>query len=378
MSLYENFNKEFLIKEVEKAENNQKKANLNGRDYYQTQNIEYLRRLIQNNSYRIGSSISFYNMFDDNPRKLINENRHNLNTIKDFIPSIRFFLSNVKDATETYNILDFCSRDALKSNYNDPTYKIEELLTILHDFYNSLCDEEIKKKFNKIFKNRINNLRFYEHNSYMIPYRIDKKEIKSLITIDSSIYFHTLPSLAHEYGHAIDYSFRNFDKQERDSLFDELISTFFEFVMEKYMIDNNLYSKHITLYEREYLLDKIEQIAGIIIINKVLEKTFNNDIEFYEEIKSLEDSLNGSIKSYNVKDLLEYSLPYTIVIELLFLYEKDPESALYIVKEIASREHKLNSAYYESKNIYIGEHAEEYVKSLSLKLKNVDQKKQSN
>lgn len=154
-------------------------------------------------------------MFDDNPRKLINENRHNLNTIKDFIPSIRFFLSNVKDATETYNILDFSSRDTIKSNYNDPTYKIEELLTILHDFYNSLCDEEIKKKFNKIFKNRINNLRFYEHNSYMIPYRIDKKEIKSLITIDSSIYFHTLPSLAHEYGHAIDYSFRNYDKQER-------------------------------------------------------------------------------------------------------------------------------------------------------------------
>lgn len=212
----------------------------------------------------------------------------------------------------------------------------------------------------------------------MIPYRIDKKEIKSLITIDSSIYFHTLPSLAHEYGHAIDYSFRNFDKQERDSLFDELISTFFEFVMEKYMIDNNLYSKHITLYEREYLLDKIEQIVGIIIINKVLEKTFNSDIEFYEEIKSLEDSLNGSIKSYNVKDLLEYSLPYTIVIELLSLYEKDLESALYILKEIASREHELNSAYYESKNIYIGEHAEEYVKSLSLKLKNVDQKKQSN
>lgn len=91
MSLYENFNKDFLREEVEKAEKNRKKANLNGRDYYQTQNIDYLRRLIQNDSYRKGSIISFYNMFDDNPRKLINENRYNLNTIKDFIPSIRFF-----------------------------------------------------------------------------------------------------------------------------------------------------------------------------------------------------------------------------------------------------------------------------------------------
>lgn len=378
MSLYENFNKEFLIKEIEKAEKNQKKANLNGRDFYQTQNIEYLRSLIQNDSYRTGSVISFYNMFDDNPRKLINENRYNLNTIKDFIPSIRFFLSNVKDATDTYNILDFSSGDAIESNYNDPTNKIEELLTILHDFYNSLCDEEIKKKFNKIFKNRINNLRFYGHDSYMVPYRIDKKEIKSLITIDSSIYYYTLPSLAHEYGHAIDYSFRNYDKQERDVLFDELISTFFEFVMGKYMIDNNLYSKHIPLCEREYLLDKIEEIVGILIINKVLGKTFNNDIEFYEDIKSLEDTLNGSMKSYHVEDLLEYSLPYTLVIELLSLYKKDPESALYILKETASREHELNNTYFESKNIYIGEHAEEYVKSLSLKLKNVDQKKQSN
>ena len=76
----------------------------------------------------------------------------------------------------------------------------------------------------------------------------------------------------------------------------------------------------------------------------------------------------GSLSRTIILDV--YSFPFMVIIELLHEYNKDPEKALYLLKEII----KLKDCDYikelNNKGIHINTHINNYAKQLTKKINN--------
>ena len=341
-------------------------------DEYHNQ-IHDLKLLIPEERWKLPmQNQSFYKQMCDEWNNLPEKNSDYLAFYKEFLPLLDAFQEKCDECSDKYDLFGLQNTKSDLINAGNTEMSYEDILTIVHDFYNSLNDETIKDAFNKIFANRENNLIFNGNSSYTNEYVDSDHKIQTLLTIRDEKKASTIIDASHEYGHAIDNWLKNPTRRSRNDLFEELLPIFFQTLMCRYMIDNNISPNYVPYYEFFWFKKMMYDAYAINIFNECKKKYFNNLGEFNDYIKDNYPSYwYEYIRSKEVSDFFKYSLPYSVVIELISMYEKDPEYTLSILKEVAKDSTQERYPLLERHNIIIGEHVEDYAKKLHLNLKNI-------
>ena len=294
-----------------------------------------------------------------------NFNNEYLKNIQRYIPIYENFNTELYDSIEKYDLIDKYF-ELIEYPISDTAYTNKHVLSMIHDFYESIPDKEIQDIFQKEFNKKSQNVRFTDLNSMtfyskMIDY--------NFITIGNKNNFEKLSSLAHEYGHIIhDRIIKEYVDYEDGYPFVELFSYFME-TLSLYYFYNKGNDKRSSLILLKALIETYDSSYNIL----VLDDTKNIKLNTPEDIKNfylqefgdifLENNSNICVNYYH-----NYTLPYIIIIELLQEYNNDPESAIYKLKQII----KLRNCDYIKETQKIGiefnKNTDKYVKQLNKKL----------
>ena len=360
MKKYNYFNKHYLRKKLQELiqikNELEKSKNLDINKY------ELILDDIENiEAFLINSDAStLYDQLNETPlEEKMQTNKEYFKLEKRSLPIIRRFNDTYQTAAENLNL-----ENAIPDNITDTAYTHKKIIEIVHDFYISIPDKEIKKIFNNLYKNRFNNIRFKNSNiSYCGSTEFDKKQY---ISIDNTINFACITNLAHEYGHAIqeDYlgKFVTYDNQ-----YAELVSLFFQMLMNEYIMDKQPNNKERAKLDSIGMLIQMDIYANNIeVLNLSKNIKFKNENEAYnfylnylieEEAKTAVD-MDTYLFHY-------YLIPYIIDIELLWEYKNDPEKAIYLLKKLIND--YQNDYIEETKNLGLdlNGHVYKYVKHLT-------------
>lgn len=367
MRKYKNFNIPMIKKHLKAIEEYKNKIDLN--------------KISENNLANLDNTIKFYEdilnqneittYFEHSKEASLLEirdfNNKYLKLIENYIPCYETFNDRAYTAIEKYNLINIYNA-ILENPENDTTYTNKHALSLTHDFYNSLPDKEIRDIFNKEYKKKCQNIRFKDENSVtfyskMIDY--------NFITIGNASNFEKIPALAHEYGHIInDKITKEFIDYESNYPFVELLSMFMETLSMDYLNQKNNLKRAITL-ELQQFMEIYNLSYKILVLDDTKNLTYNNEEklkEFYKDNYGeifLENNANITIDYDH-----NYTFPYIVIIELLHEYNKDPEKALYLLKEIV----KLKNCDYikelNNKGIHLNTHINNYAKQLTKKVYN--------
>lgn len=237
------------------------------------------------------------------------------------------------------------------------------LMSFIHDFFNSL-DKEFAIEFNKVFRERYNNIKFSKDRSYScyVPtLKYSYMNITKNNTIDDFL------NTSHEYAHSIadriryrgDYSYYPFI--ELFPMFIELIAS--DYLLEHYLdFEYNVsmanlasckkvidYAKEITI-ESSYLSSRDELCSKRKVVKHISVST--GKTKKYVE---------GLFKTPAIEKFT-YTIPYMTVIELYYLYKLDPERAMDLVKQIIKMDNVENyQVFLQDRDIILNEHAKEHV-----------------
>ena len=367
MRKYKNFNIPMIKKHLKAIEEFKNKRDLNN--------------LSENNLANLENTIRFYKdvlnqneittYFDHSKKASLLDirdfNNKYLKLIEKYIPCYETFNDRSYTAIEKYDLINIYNA-ILENPQNDTSYTNKHALSITHDFYNSLPDKEIRDIFNKEYKKKSQNIRFKDENSVtfyskMIDY--------NFITIGNSSNFEKIPALAHEYGHIInDKIINEYIDYESDYPFVELISMFMETLSMDYLNQKNNMKRAITL-ELQQFMEIYNLSYKILVLDDTKNLTYNNEEKLKEFYK---DNYGEIFLEINANITIDYdhnyTFPYIVIIELLHEYNKDPEKALYLLKEIV----KLKNCDYikelNNKGIHLNTHINNYAKQLTKKVYN--------
>lgn len=278
------------------------------------------------------------------------------------------------------NILIDLSESSLLPLKEFNIYSLEEissqrLFEFTHNFFKEYTDKNFYQYFSILYNNKENLL--YETQSkktsysFYLPY-----------TQEHFIFFERVgtiedfPEIVHEYGHGIanlinyNYKSQKFAKK----IFTEIASTFFEMLANLYLKNNDKYNEY-------------QQYMDLIIFNNYVAKSVLiregcTIMKLWSEVRSLPDPLDALIREYyilfgssvedpelfdinldmNIESLLDnditntfaYILGYVFSIELLMIYVKDKEKALYILKQLILIDWNLPNKKYFKEIIKLG------------------------
>lgn len=367
MRKYKNFNIPVIKKHLKALEEFKSKIDISKLSEYE---LDFLEDII--NFYKDVLNQKELTTYFDCPEEanildLRDFNNKYLKLIDKYIPYYETFNDRLYDAIEKYNLKNLYA-EIIEYPENDTAYTNKHALSITHDFYNSLPDKEIRDIFNKEFKKKAQNIRFKDDNSItfyskMIDY--------NFITIGNGSNFEKITSLAHEYGHIVnDRILGEYIDYESEYPFVELFSMFMETLSIDYLNEKNN-MKRATAVELQQLMEIYDHSYNILALDDTRNLVFKNEDELKEYYKKefseifLENNSTVTIDYYH-----NYTFPFMVIIELLHEYNKDPEKALYLLKEII----KLKDCDYikelNNKGIHINTHINNYVKQLTKKINN--------
>ncbi len=239
----------------------------------------------------------------------------------------------------------------------------KEIMELIHDFYQSLPDKEIRNLFNKAFSKNKENYRIKgdETNTLLLPY-INSFYIN--VAANASNTKKVISSI-HEYGHAIDYGIRKKTSDYESTYpFIELPSLFFESLAGDYL------KEKLPKAKRNIKDEELSRLVGLFNASNTL-------ITEYDGFK--QEKLNYPLKYayllrvYGKKELeyipnspalrtFNYVIPFLTSIELLEEYKSDPEKTLNLLKTIIKSNDEENYlAYLESKNIILNNNSCKYI-----------------
>ena len=225
----------------------------------------------------------------------------------------------------------------------------EDALNLTASFYNSL-DEDIKKYFDRLFKERFNHLRFTcSINSILFSGGTFHSNIadETFIVSQYNKTFANILTLIHEYAHAISFQLnRNKMTEVQNDLFCEIEAVFMELVAMDYFEKNfpeyksDIYESRLDCY--------ISTISDAISVCDKFEfdnifKDFSidpNKKSFLEMIMLLkrETNLNYSqlLCIFNLPAIVisKYPLGTLVAIELYKVYEENPNEAFNLYRRI--------------------------------------------
>ena len=239
----------------------------------------------------------------------------------------------------------------------------KELMELIHDFYQSLPDKEIRNLFNQAFSKKEENYRIKgdETNTLLLPY-INSFYIN--VAANASNTKKVISSI-HEYGHAIDYGIRKKASDYGSNYpFIELPSLFFESLAGDYL------KEKLPKAKRNIKDEELSRLVGLFNASNTLmteydgfkQKKLNDPLKYAYLLRvygkeELEDIPNSpALRTFN------YVIPFLTSIELLEEYKSDPEKTLNLLKTIIKANDEENYlAYLESKNIILNNNSCKYI-----------------
>lgn len=260
--------------------------------------------------------------------------------------------------------------DFIEKNVFFPKINDEDYFSLIHDFFKEALDRELFKIFSEMFKKRNDLVHLYrlggngkEAASFFFPYY---RQVHILLRRSGKI--KDFSDLSHEYGHGLQY-LMNYDPAYLldDMYFAEIVSTFFELLNLEYM----------KKYE-EFKRSAIKEQAGIfmeycdasILLNeeaKLLDHYSHLRGRFGQKLADLEVLLEKDLdeidfKEIDVEELLRRNLPcqfsyilsYLFAIELLELYRKDRDYALFVLKNVIDIDLALPNREYLKELLSLG------------------------
>lgn len=298
--------------------------------------------------------------------KQVENDQDEIKNNKLFIPSI-----------ETFSKLNDMYKKSTIGMLTDRYIPKNILLSYTHDFYHSI-DKDLAKYFDKVFKERHNNLRItnkdkagYDHNySYYIPTL--KYGYINLHTTDTIADF---TGLIHEYAHIIaeQIKFRsdnsNYPFVELLPLLMEEIATH-EIAEEFEDLDQDCANKSALLTKTvlNYSKELISQIDFYNIVDSGLDR--KDFIELFREHSNNTIKKSNKIFNISIKEKLTYVIPYLVMVELYYMYYDDPDKALFILKKLLEMDETDNYlSYLYDSGIHLNEHTKDFVKTQNKRIK---------
>ena len=253
-------------------------------------------------------------------------------------------------------------------------FSYDEIFEFLYKFYTKI-DKDISKIFKNVYKEKNYNFKFNnvgENVTYDLQ-TLKYAYISSSIDADYS----TLLNIIHEYAHAISFRMTNINRSdyypyvELMPMFMEAIAT--DKIADSIEDDSNKKEVFKALgSEYQYMLKSAEDLSYLIkYYNYVDEINFKKYVvDDLVDLTDISKTKANDILSDDNNLKLMYVPTYLVVIELYYLYKKDPEKAIYLLKNIISTEKKKNyTPYLERNKIYLNEHSREFTKTLAKKIK---------
>ena len=308
-------------------------------------------------------------------------------------PIYESFKDKMMEETETFMkfqpfydaIKSFADKKCYLNKHNQPLNEydipVSDLVSFVHDFYASL-DHDLYRVFKKVFSERKKNLQFTDNRSItaFVP-----SLHYSYINITKEDTVNDYLNIVHEYMHAIcdnmyyrkDYT-SNYPFIELPSLFMELIA--YDDLADGFtssyedengeLVKNNIWMQDIATSKANTALTILKYAKYNLIEADYLSKIdrFRRKRETLREMKKMTNTNAKTVYDIMKTSSLErttYTIAYITAIELYYLYLKDPEKALYVLKEIIMMPKKENYAIeLENRDIHLNEHAKKYLKSI--------------
>ncbi len=301
----------------------------------------------------------------------------------------RDWLSSIEPYSSIYRLL--ANREYMKLSYKNvplKKYSDKELLEIVGDFYGSVLDSELYRKFRAMYKK--SNKYVYmgelgemedDGDAIFLPYF---NEV--FIRVKRHNTMTDLGSLTHEYGHGIQY-LTNFSRQlyNEKFMFSEIVSSFFEILIKDYLKANREFKNAAVANDIFYYNRRNLRARRVLEMIRLFHKW--SEIDVFEE-KGAKKKMNRDIASsqifiprelQNIDDLLDANIPiyapyifaYVIAIEIFLIYSEDKKRGLELLKRIMEIELDLPNEVYYQKLMSMGfgkeESLEEYEKVLKMR-----------
>ena len=234
----------------------------------------------------------------------------------------------------------------------------KEMLELNHDFWEKNTPKDIYKQFLLLYKQRKSHLHFEtnqgDNDTYgecmYIPYYHDL-----LVYVNPQGTIKDAAVLAHEYGHGIQF-LTNYHPNihSKNWIFIEIVSTFFEYLFLHYYTSHGKY-QYQSLIALIHTYDHFKKRSNDLYLFLKLLKEMELDIcqNRIEERQCINDYISehgtNIFKCYltpPISEKIVYLFATSIVIELLTIYDKDPEKAFYILKKIMEINLQLPSQEY--------------------------------
>lgn len=278
------------------------------------------------------------------------------------IQVIRRFNDTYQEAVENLELENY-----VLDTFRDTGYTHKHMLQILHDFYMSIPDKEIQKIFLELFKNRGNNLRFINSDASYCGSLENNDE--KYITIDNTLNYPCISSLAHEYGHAIHDNYLGENATYSNNQYTELASIFFQLLMNEYINNTQENNKERATQESIEMLIQMDIYANNLEVLKIAKsKNFKDDEEAHKFcLNYLEDYEADMALNLDAYLFHDYLIPYIINIELLWEYKNDPEKAIYKLKELIKNHRNKYQEETKRLDLELNKNVYRYIKHLTKK-----------
>ena len=273
----------------------------------------------------------------------------------------RQFWSLLADYTE----IDAVQLDDEKYPYPDISdVTNSELLDLTYEFFKNGTSKYFFSIFEQLFKQRkkvffINSSapNFYADSMFL---NFDKS---FYIQMNRGYEFNDISTMAHEYGHGIQYLI-NYNRNIFYSLqsFSEIVSTFFELICEHYYSKDKRFASKaiITLYDNWYnaCIDAttLNQEIGIFnAINlKENEKENKTKRKLDQFIKTSDKVKLGKLLDQQISECFIYTFAYSIATTLFMIYLDDQEFAFYLLQKLIEINLGLSKEEYLKEIINLG------------------------
>lgn len=295
-----------------------------------------------------------------NPVLQINDN---INALYDYIDYMQYIQQFSKLKLAKKDLPDLSVMGHTESN----------LLSFVHDFYNSM-PAEIKSRFNKVFKDRKDNLQLSKErsSSLFLPYL---KTAYINVQVQNTI--EDFFNIVHEYAHVITDLICYKSGYYMGYPFIELFSLAMELIASDFLEDHFNVSNEIQLY-KAYTWRSIKMWCEDLVMEAKFYRQENMTQYINEPAIGLARANNISIDEANkiltmsTMEKFIYAVPFITSVEFYYQYRQDPELFFKnLIEFICLPDNTNYISELKNRGIYLNAHSKAYVKELNNELKKV-------
>ena len=294
-------------------------------------------------------------------------------TIKGRIYEDRLFLS--KDQRFIHDIEQFKELSHMLKKKNNLTVEERDisnsiLLSVTHDFFNSI-DNGLAKHFNRVFKDRKDNLKFSKSPSfsvYLPTLETGYINLERNNTICDFIY------LIHEYAHLVQDkikyrdSYLNYPFNEMLPLLMEMLAL--DYIEESFQ-DFEEDSKTVKIARMKtnlkYASDILKEYKYITNVDTM--KRTRNMVADIATTTNLSKREAYDLLNISAEEKLAYVIPTILDIELYYLYYFDKERCIDLIYRLINVDDVNYRKYIKDSGIVLNQHSKQYIKEIKRDIK---------